>query len=44
MQVLALQPNNRQAQEELRALRDIPDEMDADLAPQGPDLQELYQM
>ena len=43
-QVLALQPNNRQALDELRALRDIPDELDADLAPRSPDLQELLNM
>ena len=44
MQVLALQPNNRQAQEELRSLRDLPEDMDAEPAPQGPGMQELYQM
>ena len=43
-QVLALQPNNRQAQEELRALRDVPDELDADLARPPPDMQELFNM
>ena len=42
-QVLALQPNNRQAHDELRALRDIPDDLDADLAGNGgPPMDDFY--
>ena len=39
MQVLALQPNNRQALEELHALRDVPDELE-----QTPVAQDDWQM
>jgi hypothetical protein len=39
LQVLALQPNNRQALEELHALRDVPDELD-----QAPAVQDDWKM